>query len=230
MSNINPFNLGSVKKNGGRAMVKTQQKVFAYLRVSTDKQDIDNQRLEILTYANKHNMKVDEFIEVEMSSRKDLLKRRISELLDKVGDGDVVIIAELSRIGRSIVEVINIVNELVKKKVRLIAIKQNLDIRDNGDMQTKIMITMFSLFAEIERDLISQRTKSALAALKAGGKKLGKPKGSIGKSKLDPYREFIENERKFAAPVTLIARKLKSMIGNCTRQNLVKFMKSRGIK
>jgi len=211
-------------------MNNTQQKVFAYLRVSTDRQDIANQRLEILTYANTHSMRIDEFIEVEISSRKDLLKRRISELLDKVGDGDVVIVAELSRIGRSIVEVINIVNELVKKKVRLIAIKQNLDIRDNGDMQTKIMITMFSLFAEIERDLISQRTKSALAALKAGGKKLGKPKGSVGKSKLDPYREFIENERKFNAPVTLIARKLTAMVGHCTRQNLTKYMKKMNIK
>jgi len=162
-------------------------KTYAYLRVSTDKQDIDNQRLEILTYANKHNMKIDEFIEVEISSRKDLLKRRIGELLTKVAAGDTVIVAELSRIGRSIVEVINIVNELVKKKVRLITIKQALDIRDNGDMQTKIMITMFSLFAEIERDLISQRTKAALAAIKAGGQKLGKPKRAPRRSKLEPF-------------------------------------------
>jgi len=205
-------------------------RVIAYLRVSTDKQDIDNQRLEILTYANKHSMKIDEFIEVEISSRKDLLKRRISELLAKVAAGDTVIVAELSRIGRSIVEVINIVNELVQKKVRLIAIKQGLDIRDNGDMQTKIMITMFSLFAEIERDLISQRTKTALAAIKAGGKKLGKPKGTVGKSKLDPYREFIIEERKYASPKTLIARKLATIMGSCTRQNLAKYMKRRNIK
>ena len=211
----------------GRIM---NSKTYAYLRVSTDKQDIDNQRLEILTYANKHNMKIDEFIEVEISSRKDLLKRRITELLGKVNKGDTVIVAELSRIGRSIVEVINIVNELVQKKVRLIAIKQALDIRGNGDMQTKIMITMFSLFAEIERDLISQRTKAALAAVRAGGKKLGKPKGTIGKSKLDPYRDFIEGERVYKAPISLIARKLNTMIGSCTRQNLAKYMKHRNIK
>jgi len=211
----------------GRIM---NSKTYAYLRVSTDKQDIDNQRLEILTYANKHNMKIDEFIEVEISSRKDLLKRRITELLGKVNKGDTVIVAELSRIGRSIVEVINIVNELVQKKVRLIAIKQALDIRGNGDMQTKIMITMFSLFAEIERDLISQRTKAALAAVRAGGKKLGKPKGTIGKSKLDPYRDFIEGERVYKAPISLIARKLATMIGSCTRQNLAKYMKRRNIK
>ena len=79
----------------------SDSKTYAYLRVSTDKQDIDNQRLEILTYANKHNMKIDEFIEVEISSRKDLLKRRITELLGKVNEGDTVIVAELSRIGRS---------------------------------------------------------------------------------------------------------------------------------
>ncbi len=205
-------------------------RVFAYLRVSTDKQDIMNQRLEILTFANQNGVKVDEFIEVEMSSRKDLLKRRIGELLDKVLEEDTVIVAELSRIGRSIVEVINIVNELVRKRGRLIAIKQGLDIRDNNDMHTKIMITMFSLFAEIERDLISQRTKAALAAVKAGGKKLGKPKGSTGKSKLDPYREFIEGERGYGASKALIARKLKAMIGNCSRQNLEKYMKSRKIE
>ncbi len=208
----------------------SDSKTYAYLRVSTDKQDIDNQRLEILTYANKHNMKIDEFIEVEISSRKDLLKRRITELLGKVNEGDTVIVAELSRIGRSIVEVINIVNELVQKKVRLIAIKQALDIRGNGDMQTKIMITMFSLFAEIERDLISQRTKSALAALRAGGKKLGKPKGTVGKSKLDPYREFIEGERVYKTPVALIARKIAHMTGTtCSRQNLRMYMKKRDI-
>ncbi|HNQ64111.1 MAG: hypothetical protein ILNGONEN_02487 [Syntrophorhabdaceae bacterium] len=218
------------QKQSKKQSVFAAGRVIAYLRVSTDKQDIDNQRLEILTYANKHSMKIDEFIEVEISSRKDLLKRRISELLAKVAAGDTVIVAELSRIGRSIVEVINIVNELVQKKVRLIAIKQGLDIRDNGDMQTKIMITMFSLFAEIERDLISQRTKTALAAIKAGGKKLGKPKGTVGKSKLDPYREFIIEERKYASPKTLIARKLAKMMGSCTRQNLAKYMKRRNIK
>jgi len=218
------------QKQSKKQSVFAAGRVIAYLRVSTDKQDIDNQRLEILTYANKHSMKIDEFIEVEISSRKDLLKRRISELLAKVAAGDTVVVAELSRIGRSIVEVINIVNELVQKKVRLIAIKQGLDIRDNGDMQTKIMITMFSLFAEIERDLISQRTKTALAAIKAGGKKLGKPKGTVGKSKLDPYREFIIEERKYASPKTLIARKLAKMMGSCTRQNLAKYMKRRNIK
>jgi DNA invertase Pin-like site-specific DNA recombinase len=209
---------------------KNKNKTLAYLRVSTDKQDIDNQRLEILKYANDRNMKVDEFIEVEISSQKDMLKRRISELLDKVGEGDVVIVAELSRIGRSIVEVINIVNELMRKKVRLIAIKQALDIRDSADMQTKIMITMFSLFAEIERDLISQRTKSALAKKKEAGKKLGRPKGAVGKSKLDTYREFIEEEREYKASVSLIARKLNKMIGSCSRQNLSKYMKQRKIK
>ena len=224
-----PKNTEPKKQSKGQSAFAAGR-VIAYLRVSTDRQDIDNQRLEILTYANQHNMKIDEFIEVEISSRKDLLKRRIGELLTKVAAGDTVIVAELSRIGRSIVEVINIVNELVQKKVRLIAIKQALGIRDNGDMQTKIMITMFSLFAEIERDSISQRTKAALAAIKAGGKKLGKPKGTIGKSKLDPYRDFIVEERKYKAPAALIARKLAHLAGGtCSRQNLQVYMKKRGI-
>ncbi len=108
-----------------------------------------------------------------------------------------IIITELSRLGRSISEVISIVNELIDKGVRLISIKEDIDLKDRHSIQSKVMITMFSLFAELERDLISQRTKEALATKKAEGIRLGRPKGP-GKSKLDPYQaqihEFLDKD------------------------------------
>ena len=111
--------------------------------------------------------------------------------MERANKDDIFIITELSRLGRSISEVISLVNELINKGVRLISIKENIDLKDRHSIQSKVMITMFSLFAELERDLISQRTKEALATKKAGGIKLGRPKGP-GKSKLDPYREQIQ--------------------------------------
>ena len=165
--------------------------VIGYIRVSKVCQELDHQRNTILAFANRRKIIVDEFIKIEVSSRKNQKERKINELLERVGNDDILIITELSRLGRSISEVISLVNELINKGVRLISIKENIDLKDRHSIQSKVMITMFSLFAELERDLISQRTKEALATKKAGGIKLGRPKGP-GKSKLDPYREQIQ--------------------------------------
>jgi DNA invertase Pin-like site-specific DNA recombinase len=198
---------------------------IAYLRVSTDTQDINKQRLEIHEYARKHDFKIKEFVEVEMSSRKDPQARRIEELTGKLKAGDILVVSELSRLGRSLVEVINLVNGLLKKKVRVIAIKQNLDLKSNHDMQTKILVTLFSLLAELERDIISERTKTALRALKAGGKTLGRKPGTLGKSKLDGKEDQIRELLKHRVAKSAIARILGT-----SRQNLINFMRSRRIK
>jgi DNA invertase Pin-like site-specific DNA recombinase len=168
-------------------------KTIGYIRVSTDEQDTKNQRHEILGHAHDKGIKVDEFISVEISSRKSQAKRRIDELWAKLESGDILIISELSRIGRSTAEVINLVNDLVERKVRFIALKQNIDINGTKDTTAKVMITMFSLFAELERDLISDRTRHALSARKAAGVILGRPKGSMGKNMLDEKRTEIEH-------------------------------------
>lgn len=168
-------------------------KTIAYIRVSTDRQDLDNQRHEILEYCHAHRMTVDEFISIEISSRKTLKQRRIEELFDKVFVGDSLIVSEMSRLGRSTAEVIAIVNELVKRGIRLIVIKQALDIKGGHDMQSKVMVTLLSLFAELERDIISQRTRDALASKRAKGIRLGRPMGSLGKSKLDGRQIEIAN-------------------------------------
>lgn len=168
-------------------------KSIAYLRVSTNHQDIQSQKYEILDYCHKNEIQIDNFIEVEMSSRKSLGKRKIDILFNNLREGDQIIVSEMSRIGRSTGEVLNIVNDLIGMGVEIHILKQNMRLTDNGDMQSKVMVTMFSLFAELERDLISQRTKRALEARKAAGVKLGRKKGSLGKSKLDDQKDTISD-------------------------------------
>lgn len=150
-------------------------KTFAYLRVSTDKQDLENQRLEITTYATRCGLAVDEWLEVEISSRKDIGKRRIVELVDRLKRGDVLVVSEVSRLARSMREVHNIMGDLSAKRVTVHIIKQNVVARGEGDMTTDILINAFAMAAQMERTLISQRTKNGLARVKAQGKKLGNP-------------------------------------------------------
>ena len=157
---------------------------IAYIRASTNTQDVNNQKLELLDYARKNDLKIDDFIQVTVSSNRNSKQRRIDELLEKINDYDTLIATELSRLGRSTAEVITLINQLLSREVRIILTKQNLDISKH-DMASKIIITLFSLFGELERDLISLRTKEALASKKAQGIKLGKPKGVIQKSMYD---------------------------------------------
>lgn len=183
-------------------------RTVAYLRASTDKQDLNNQKLEILEFARQKDLRVDEFIAITVSSRKTSKQRRIDELVEKLADSDTLIVTELSRLGRSTSEVIALVNELVQRNIRIIVIKQNLDLRQNNDMTSKVMITLLSLFAELERDLVSLRTKEALAAKKAQGVKLGKPKGTVQASKFDKDRPRIEELLQLGLSVRKIARVL----------------------
>jgi len=182
--------------------------------------------MEILEYGRKHDLKIENFIEIEISSRKDKKQRRIEELLEKLSAGDILIVSELSRLGRSTAEVIDIVNELVRLGISLVAIKQNLQIKDGKKMgmQTKVIVTMFSLFAELERDIISERTRQSLQAKKAGGKKLGKPKGTIQASRLDEKQDAIREFLKHRVPKSAIAK----MLGT-SRTNLVNYIKTRNL-
>ncbi len=180
-------------------------KTIAYIRASTGKQDVNNQKLAILEFVRHANLKVDEFVEITISSRKTSKQRRIDELLEKLVDSDTLIVTELSRLGRSTSEVVTLINELLQRNVRVIVIKQNLDIAQH-DMSSKIIVTLFSLFAELERDLVSLRTKEALATKKAQGIQLGKPKGTIQSSKFDKDRERIEELLRLGMSVRKIAK------------------------
>ena len=198
-------------------------KTIGYLRVSSDKQTVDNQRLAILDYCQKNDLKVDDWIEVNMSARRTPTQRRIDELLDRLENGDCLVVAELSRLARSVGQIAVTVNTLLKNKVRFISIKENIKLNGRQDMQTKVMITMFSLFSEIERDLISERTKEGLRRARAEGKLLGRPKGTIGKSKLDGKEEEIKKFLKGGINKTNIARYLG--VSWSTLENFIKTRK-----
>jgi DNA invertase Pin-like site-specific DNA recombinase len=160
-------------------------KTVAYLRISTGSQDLANQKLAILDYARQNRFAIDRFVEAQASSRKGRDQRRVEELLGVLAAGDRLVVSELSRLGRSLSQVIQLVDELVKRKVRFTAIKEAIRFEGKQDMQTKVMVALFGLFAEVERDLISERTKEGLVAARARGRLLGRPKGSRGRSKLD---------------------------------------------
>jgi DNA invertase Pin-like site-specific DNA recombinase len=201
--------------------------ILAYIRVSTSSQDTDGQRLEILEYARRNGLHIDDYIEIEASSRLTQRERRIEELLARLHQGDTLIVSELSRLGRSTVEVIEIANGLVARKIGLVAIKQGLKVPAGGklDISSKVMVSIFSLLAELERDLISERTKQALAAKKAGGAHLGKPTGTIQASKLDEKQDTIKELLKHKVSNAAIAR----VVGT-SRSNLAIYVNKRGIK
>lgn len=201
------------------------EKTIAYIRASTDKQDIDNQRLEILEYARKHKLRVDDFLEITVSARKTTKQRRIDELTQKLNPGDTLISTELSRLGRSTAEVIGLINQLLEKEIRVILIKQKLDV-NKQDMASKIIITLFSLFAELERDLISMRTKEALAAKKAQGIQLGKPKGVIQASMYDKDLDRI----KYWLSLGVSARRISKNLNYGTYVSLNTYLKKRKIR
>lgn len=167
-------------------------KTVAYLRISTSSQDIDNQRLAILDYAHQHRITIDEFVQAQVSSRKYLKERGVDQLIERLKPADTLLVSELSRLARSVGQIITIVDSLIKKQIRFVAIKENIQINGKQDIQSKVMVTMFGLFTEIERDLISERTKEGIAAARAKGKLIGRPKGVLGKSKLDGKEEEIQ--------------------------------------
>ena len=195
---------------------------FGYIRVSTDQQDFECQKLAILDFCNKEKLNVDEWKEIKISSRKTTKRRRVDELLEELKKKDMLIVSELSRLARSVGQIAIIVNELIQNGVQFISIKENIRINGRMDISTKVTITMFSLFAEIERDLISQRTKEGMKAARERGKLLGRPSGGrILKGKED----FIKGELKYGTSVTVIARKLK--VG---RDTLGRFIKENNLK
>jgi DNA invertase Pin-like site-specific DNA recombinase len=183
-------------------------KVYAYVRRSTDHQNTENQKLAIYKYAEKEGMIITQWFDVGCSSRKSNKDRRIDELLETIDKGDTLIVAELSRLGRSVGQMLSIIDKLIKKQAKVISLKENIRLEGEHDIQSKVMITLIGLFAEIERDLISERTREGLERARAKGKLLGRPKGK-GKSKLDPYNEEIIALLKIGSSKTYLAKKYK---------------------
>ena len=202
-------------------------KAYGYIRVSTEKQDYNNQKFGILEHANKNNIHDVEFIEETISSRKKLEEREIYNLIDKkLNENDIIITSELSRFGRSTLEVMHLFKLLTEKKIKAHVIKNNIKLNEEENKITnQVLIFAFGLAAEIERGLISSRTKEALALRKAQGIKLGRKQGQQVKSKLDKHKdEIIELLRK-GVNVTAISK-----IFECGRTTLSHYIKSRKLK
>lgn len=164
---------------------------WAYLRVSTDKQDVDNQRHGILEYANARGLAQLQFVEDTASGRKKWRERQLGELLREMASGDTVIFAEVSRMARSTLQVLEILEYCTEKQLHVHIAKQNMIF--DGSMQSKITATVLGMAAEIEREFISMRTKEALAARKKDGVILGRPKGPAARTKLDDHRPQIQD-------------------------------------
>ncbi len=149
--------------------------IYGYIRVSSDRQTVENQRFEIKNFCDKRNLNVDDWIEETISGTKNYDKRLLGRLLKKVNKDDIIICSELSRLGRNLFMIMEILNICMTKEAKVWTIKDNYRLGD--DIQSKVLAFAFGLSAEIERNLISQRTKEALARKKAEGVILGRPKG-----------------------------------------------------
>jgi len=194
---------------------------LGYIRVSTEGQELNNQKLAILEYCQREGVGVDEFVEVKLSSRKTQKERGIDELLQRFQAGDTLIVAEVSRLGRSLGQIVDLVGKLREKDVTLISLKEHIDTSDDS-ITTKTQVGLFGLFAEIERDLLSQRTKEGLARARKEGKHVGRPKGSTGKSKLDGKEKEIKELLGKGINKTAISKLL-----DVSRPTLLNFIKTR---
>lgn len=199
-------------------------KNIAYIRVSSDKQTLKSQKYKILEYAYNSNIQIDKFFEVEVSSKKAQKDRLIDELFEELNSGDILLVTELSRLGRNMLEILNLIEEFNSKKVNLIFINQP-ELSTANNALSKLLYSIYGYFAETEREVISERTKQGLAIAKANGKLLGRQKGQLVKSKYDPYKDKIEELYKLGLSV----QKIVGYIGIGTQPSLSNYIKSRKI-
>lgn len=165
---------------------------YGYIRISTDKQTTENQRFEILKFTNMRHFTIDEWIDETISATKKLEVRKFGQLLQRMQKGDVLFVSELSRLGRNLMQIMKILHDCMEKDIMVYTVKENYELGNN--INSKVLAFAFGLSAEIERNLISQRTKEALARRKAEGQILGRPKGSKSETrKLTGKEEDIKN-------------------------------------
>ena len=203
-------------------MAKTTKKTTGYLRVSTADQDLDKNKADILRLANELKLGTVEWVKETASGKINWRKRKIAQVIDSLKESDTILVSELSRLGRSMLECMEILSIALEKKINIYAVKGNWQL--DQSIQSKIIAMAFSMAAEIERDLISQRTKEALAARKRNGVKLGRPKGT-GKSKLDQYKPEIEALLANGATQKFIAQRY-----GATEATVSRWIKKQGLR
>ncbi len=183
--------------------------VYGYLRVSTDKQDCDNQKIGVEDLARTRRLSIESWIiDDGVSGIKEPEKRKLGKLLKRIKSGDVIICSELSRLGRRLFMVISILEHCMKIGAKVLTVKDGYELGDN--VQSKVLAFAFGLVAELEREMISKRTKEALQRRKANGKRLGRPFGSRNKKHaLDGKEEKISELLNQGLPVVQVAQRLK---------------------
>lgn len=197
--------------------------IYGYIRVSTDKQTVENQRFEINRFIKKSGVHVDSWIEETISGTVAPNKRNLGKLISKTKKGDIIICSELSRLGRNMFMIMSILNILMENGVIIYTVKERYKLGE--DLTSKVLAFAFSISAEIERSLISQRTKEALRRKKAEGVKLGRPKGKLNsKYKLTGCEEKIINMLNEGYPKNLISKQL-----NVSPSTLYLFLKKKNI-
>jgi DNA invertase Pin-like site-specific DNA recombinase len=199
-------------------MVKT----ISYLRVSSDEQDTEKNKADVLKFANDRDFGKVHFVEEKVSGTRSWKERKIKKIIDDMKEGDRLIVPELSRLGRSMLEIMEILAIAKEKGIEIYDVKNGWEL--NGSIQSKVMALVFSIAAEIERDLISKRTMEGLRAARAKGKLLGRPKGP-GKSKLDKHREEIISLIKTGSKQIYIAKKY-----GMSQPNLYNWLKKNGLQ
>ncbi len=202
---------------------------YGYIRVSSDKQTVENQRFEIERFCERNHLKIDGWIEETISGSKPYSKRELGRLLKRMSKGDLLLCAELSRLGRSLFMIMEILSLCMKKECKVWTIKDGYRLGD--DIQSKVLAFAFALSAEIERNLISQRTKEALARKKAEGKKLGRPKGSkssIESNKLYAHTLLINRYLSEGQSLSRIANRLH--VDRRTLQRFLHLIEERKMK
>jgi putative DNA-invertase from lambdoid prophage Rac len=196
--------------------------IYGYIRVSTDKQTTENQRFEILKFADEKQLHVDRWIEETISATKKLSDRKLGALLTTMREDDILIVTELSRLGRSLLEVMSILHTLMEKDVKVFTTKERYELGNN--ISSQVLAFAFSLSAQIERSMISSRTKEALARKRSEGKRLGRPKGKLSavtklSGKDDLIREYLQKQ----IPVSVMARLLN--VNRLTVRNYIRTRK-----
>jgi len=188
--------------------ILARKMIYAYIRVSTDKQTVENQRFEIEKFCTVRELHIDKWISETVSGTKDAKDRKLGALIRKMKKGDTLICSEISRLGRRLMEIMSILNTLMAKKTTVLTVKEKYELGNN--IQSQILAFAFGLSAQIERDLISQRTKEGLARRKAAGQRLGRHKGGHNsKYKLTGKERLIRTMLDYGYSKAAICRKLK---------------------
>ena len=187
--------------------------IIGYIRVSTEQQSMSNQKHKLLEYAQNNKIIIDEFIELEISSKKAQKDRLLDEVFEKLKSGDTFMCTELSRLGRNMLEILNLIEKFNSTGIKLVFTNQPELSTNKNEALSSLLLAIYGYFAQTEREIISQRTKQGLAAARASGKILGRPKGVKNKNRvLDPFKDEIKKYLEMKLMQTNILKIINSQL------------------